>query len=211
MDPCGVRVTHSLTCFLACLLTHIWYIHICFQLWEDCLEAREIPPQKQIHGFWGIQWPHHHFLTVSALHTMASWSSSQRPGRFWGIIGQDRSGFKVRPVPCCDPMLGENRWWITGWRFETSGELSIVLEESMEEYTSNQWKQNRKKMSTCNRLDWESRGSWPTLPKNFIGTAVTIRIFLIELRITLCKFLMMGNFPEVFSFDGVVWNYTCFV
>ena len=42
-----------------------------------------------------------------------------------------------------------------------------VLEESIE-YTSNEWKhlQNRK-MSTCNQLDLESRGSWPTMAKNF--------------------------------------------
>ena len=26
-------------------------------------------------------------------------------------------------------------------------------------------------MSTCNRLDLESQGSWPTLPENFPGTA----------------------------------------
>ena len=31
--------------------------------------------------------------------------------------------------------------------------------------------QNRK-MSTCNRLDLESLGSWPTMPKNFPGTDV---------------------------------------
>ena len=35
--------------------------------------------------------------------------------------------------------------------FKTSGELPIVLEESVE-YVSNEWKQNQK-MSTCNRLD----------------------------------------------------------
>ena len=51
---------------------------------------------------------------------------------------------------------------------ETSRELSIVLEESIDEYTSNEWKQNRK-MSTCNRLDLESLGSWPTMSKNFLG------------------------------------------
>ena len=35
------------------------------------------------------------------------------------------------------------------------------LEESIE-YTSNEWKQNRK-MIRCNRLDLESLGSWPTI------------------------------------------------
>jgi hypothetical protein len=33
---------------------------------------------------------------------------------------------------------------------------------AIEEYTSNEWKQNRKVMSTCNWLDLESLGSWPT-------------------------------------------------
>ena len=55
-------------------------------------------------------------------------------------------------------------------KFETSGELPIILEESIE-YTSNEWKQNRK-MSTCHRLDLESLGSWPTMPKNFPGIAL---------------------------------------
>ena len=40
-------------------------------------------------------------------------------------------------------------------KLETSGELLIILEESREEYTSSEWKHNRK-MSTCNRLDLES-------------------------------------------------------
>ena len=54
-------------------------------------------------------------------------------------------------------------------KFEISGELSIILEKSAEEYTSNEWQQNWK-MSTCNRLDLESLGSWPTMPKNFPGS-----------------------------------------
>ena len=49
------------------------------------------------------------------------------------------------------------------WKLETSGEWPIILEEYVEEYTSNEWKQNRKMMSTCNRLDLESRGSWLTI------------------------------------------------
>ena len=36
------------------------------------------------------------------------------------------------------------------WKFETSGELPIALEESIE-YTSNEWKQQTWKISTCNR------------------------------------------------------------
>jgi hypothetical protein len=40
-------------------------------------------------------------------------------------------------------------------KLETSGELWIILEESMKEYIMNESKQNRK-MSTCNWLDLES-------------------------------------------------------
>ena len=31
-------------------------------------------------------------------------------------------------------------------------------------------------MSTCNQLDLESLGSWPTMPKNFSGTRVEAMI-----------------------------------
>ena len=57
-------------------------------------------------------------------------------------------------------------------KFKTSGGIMILLDESRE-YTSIGWKQHRK-MSTCNRLDSESLGSWPTtMPKNFPGTAAS--------------------------------------
>ena len=48
----------------------------------------------------------------------------------------------------------------------------IILEESVE-YTSNEWQQQNRKMSTCNRLDLESLGFWPTLyaQKLFPGTS----------------------------------------
>ena len=59
-------------------------------------------------------------------------------------------------------------WEITSWSLETSEDLPIILEESIEEYISNEWKQNRK-MSTCNRLDLESLGSWPTMPQKLPG------------------------------------------
>ena len=55
-------------------------------------------------------------------------------------------------------------------KLETSGELLIILEECIE-HTSNERKQNQK-MSTRNRLDLESLGSWPTMPKNFPGTGL---------------------------------------
>ena len=47
------------------------------------------------------------------------------------------------------------------WKFETSGILPIALEESIED-TSTERKYQNRKMSTCNRLDLESLGSWPT-------------------------------------------------
>ena len=43
------------------------------------------------------------------------------------------------------------------------------LEESRE-YIQTKWTHQNRKMSTCNRLDLESPGSWPTMPKNFPGT-----------------------------------------
>ena len=51
---------------------------------------------------------------------------------------------------------------------ENSGESPIILKECIEEYTSNEWKQQNRKMSTCNhQLDLESLGSWPaSMPKN---------------------------------------------
>ena len=57
-------------------------------------------------------------------------------------------------------------------KLETSGELLIILEESIQEYTSNEWKQNQKMMSTCNRLDLESLGSWLTMPQNLPGNGM---------------------------------------
>ena len=57
--------------------------------------------------------------------------------------------------------------WLS-WRFsrlklETSaGELLIDLEESIE-WTSNEWK-----LLTCDWLDLESLGPWPTMPKNLV-------------------------------------------
>jgi hypothetical protein len=45
-------------------------------------------------------------------------------------------------------------------KIETLGELPIVLEESIG-YV--QWIQRNRKILTCNRLDLESLGSWPTI------------------------------------------------
>ena len=67
----------------------------------------------------------------------------------------------------------------TGWVWETTGwvqDFKIFtdhLEESIEEYTSNEWKHQNRKMSTCNQLDFESLGSCPPtlhMPINFPGT-----------------------------------------
>ena len=55
-------------------------------------------------------------------------------------------------------------WEITGWKFEIAGELPIVWEESVEEYTP-VLKENRRMSSTCNRLDLQTLRSQPIMPK----------------------------------------------
>ena len=44
-------------------------------------------------------------------------------------------------------------------KFKTSRELPITLEESIEEYTSNSYRKNRRMSTTCNRLDLQTLGS----------------------------------------------------
>ena len=61
--------------------------------------------------------------------------------------------------------------------FETSREPPIILEESVEDYTSNERKQTERRQNV-NRLDLESLGSWPTMPKHFPGTVS--RCYIIE-------------------------------
>ena len=41
-------------------------------------------------------------------------------------------------------------WEISGWSWRPRGGLPIILEESIE-YTSNEWKHQNRKMSTCNQ------------------------------------------------------------
>ena len=63
------------------------------------------------------------------------------------------------------PMSGKNRRLSlrnNRLKFKALGNLLTILKESIE-YTSNEWKHKNRKMSTCNRLDLESLGSWPTL------------------------------------------------
>ena len=85
-----------------------------------------------------------------------------------------------------EALFGENRWLVTDEPVEFEKEpvevgnfrrVPIILEESMEEYTTNEWKQNRK-MSTWNQLDLESLGSWLTMPKNFPGSGLKDRFQL---------------------------------
>jgi hypothetical protein len=59
-------------------------------------------------------------------------------------------------------------WEIAGWISRLlSGESSIIQTESnWMEYTSDCKKKNQK-IVTCNRLDLETRGFWPIVPKNF--------------------------------------------
>ena len=62
----------------------------------------------------------------------------------------------VREEPANRLSLRNNRL-----KFKSLGELRIILEKSIEEYTSNEWKQNRK-MSTWNWLGLKSPESWLT-------------------------------------------------
>ena len=90
-------------------------------------------------------------------------------------------------------------------KFKTSGELPVIWEESIEEYTSNEWKQNRKIMSTCNWLDLESHESWPTiyiyaqkLPDLPIISVYRIsRIYLKKSEMTLNYRVMVEGYPNV--------------
>ena len=85
------------------------------------------------------------------------------------------SGFKI----WCWPLLGKNRRLDTDEPVEFEKYLVEVhrdfrritdrFGESIE-YTSNEWKHQNRKISTCKRLDLESLGSWLTMPKNFRGT-----------------------------------------
>ena len=100
-----------------------------------------------------------------------------------------------------------NRWSLRNNRskLETSGALPIILEESLQYTSLNEWKQNRK-MSTCNRLGSESLGSWPTL---YAQKLTSRPLFLNILRIStsLCsinvvifhcvqKFLTISTYPS---------------
>ena len=59
--------------------------------------------------------------------------------------------------------------WTYRLKFEALGELLFNSEESMDIYL--EWIKQNRKMSTCNRLDLESIGSWSTMLKNFSGIA----------------------------------------
>ena len=60
-------------------------------------------------------------------------------GHSGSLLGKIRRSVTDEPV--------EFEKWLTSWNLRLQGELSIILEESVE-YTSIEWKQNRK-MSTC--------------------------------------------------------------
>ena len=77
------------------------------------------------------------------------------------------------------------------------------------------------KMSTCNRLDLESLGSWPTMPKNFPGTVVEGRALnKFELRMVMkfdqeCRlisvkhkcfwYLFLEPHPTIYYSNTSVW------
>ena len=95
----------------------------------------------------------------------------------WTCNQLDLPTLGSQPVMPKNRLLGKNRLSLKNnqLKFETSGELPIILEDSIE-YTSNEWKQNRK-MSTCDRLGLESLGSWPIMPKNFVGIRLNNLIY----------------------------------
>ena len=98
-----------------------------------------------------------------------------------------RSWIKRNPVlrrSDLEAGLGENpavtyRW--SGWVWELTDCSSKLQGRNTDHfrgihkiYTSHEWQQNRK-MSTCNRLDSESLGSWPpTMPKNLPGHCLKV-------------------------------------
>ena len=94
------------------------------------------------------------------------------------------------------------RWTNWVWKI-TSRELPIILKESLKEYTSIEWKQNRK-MSTCNRLHLEWHGSWPTLyaqklPGHLCGNKPTPSPFsacLESIYFVHCPWMVFGPFDE---------------
>ena len=73
--------------------------------------------------------------------------------------------------------LSLRTYWL---KFETSGKSPTILEESVEcildEFRKPQ------KMSTCNRLDLETLGSWPIMPKNHPWTLVLPCVLLLQTR-----------------------------
>ena len=68
------------------------------------------------------------------------------------------------------PMNGENRpllWEITGCKFETSGK--IVHHFIRTQRTCLESMKERRKMSTCNRLDLDTLGCQPIMSQTFLG------------------------------------------
>jgi hypothetical protein len=68
-------------------------------------------------------------------------------------------------------------------KFETSGKLPFILEESME-YTSNFFLRLKKtwKVSTCNRLHLEALGFWQIMPKILPGHCIRWDLSISPLR-----------------------------
>ena len=74
------------------------------------------------------------------------------------------------------PMSGKNRWLVADGLVEF--EKWSVEVQDFKKFTDHfrgiyriclKWIKQNHKMSTCNQLDLESLGSWPTMPKNFLG------------------------------------------
>ena len=80
----------------------------------------------------------------------------------------------------------------------SGGILPIILEESIEEYTSNEWKPNRK-MSTCNRLDLQTLGSQTLggeIPKSQ-GRRLAIQFLVVKSPLYLTGTCQVVKLPPV--------------
>ena len=111
------------------------------------------------------------------LESLGSWPTIHVPKTSWTLamtISKATLGFCSHTQFQCDNPTpwAPNTHRNNRLKFKTSGELPIIWEESTEEYISNEHSSKIRRMSsTCNQLDSESLGSWPTtMPKNFLGT-----------------------------------------
>ena len=107
------------------------------------------------------------------------WASMHPPGfhhfdHMWSPCGKLLS---IVPVTAWGEPAVSYRW--TGWGREItswSGDFRRITDHFRGIYRRIylKWIKHNWKMSTCNRLDLESLGSWPTMPKNFPGIGYVV-------------------------------------